>query len=88
MVVLAGMVCGYFAVITHECCDRELSPVKLINHLLRADRFLRAVANNKFEEFLENIRKELPRRFCKDKRLLKTMRGMVKNNESYYGCAA
>jgi hypothetical protein len=87
-VVLLAMLSSYFTHIAQQFQNAELSPVKLINYLLRGDGFFKAVADNRVDIFIENVGKDLPRMLCKDKRRRKTMRGRLKDHESYYGCVA
>jgi hypothetical protein len=85
MVVIIGMISGYFSRVSIEVFKVELSDVKLIAYLLRGDNFCRAVWRHKLEDFMEELGKDLCRMLSKDKRKKrKTMRERIMNGESYY----
>lgn len=83
MVLLIGIMSQYFGKLA-EMFQRELSVPMVIDYLLRGDAFWMAVKNNKLEEFIKDMEKDLLRMLCKDRRRRRTMRERVLHEESYY----
>lgn len=84
-VVIIEIVSGYVSRIAQKAFSgRELSHVKLIDYMLRASGFCRAVANNRLENFLNEMEKDVRRMLLKDSRKRKTMRDRVFTSEWYY----
>ena len=68
-----------------EQLGRELSTVKLINYVMRENEFGIAVRGNTIENYMKEMKKDILRMLCKDKRSLKTMRERVIQGAGYYG---
>jgi hypothetical protein len=83
-VVIVELISGYFKKMATKLFDLEVSEVKLINYLLRDSIFYYAVAENRLEDFLEEMMRYAPRMLLKDRRRRKTMRERVLESESYY----
>lgn len=62
----------------------ELSNKKVIDYLLRQNRFCASIARNCLQDLLEEMERDLCRMLLKDKRKRKTMREKVMTLESYY----
>jgi Transposase DDE domain len=65
--------------------DVEISHVKIIEYILRQSKFCKAMIQNRLEDFLKEMEKDIPRMLLKDKRKRKTMRERVMTFENYYG---
>lgn len=83
-VLIIELITKCFKEIVYQSFDLEISEVKLIQYLMRNDCFLNALKGNKLEIFFEGMEKDIKRMLLKDKRVRKTMRERVSDNESYY----
>lgn len=63
---------------------RELSCFKLTNYLIADHALARAFLENKLDQFIENLLKDIPRRICMDKRERNSLRTNIRHEESYY----
>lgn len=84
MVLLLALISQEFGKVAEQL-GRELSIVKLIKYVMRANEFVIAVQNNKIEKYMDDMTKDLIRMLCKNKRTRKTMRKRVVENCGYYG---
>lgn len=84
-VIILELVIGLFKNIVDKFFDRELSEVKLIQYMMRNDRFCLAMMKNDLEYFFEEMERDIPRMLLKDKRSRRTMRDRVFHHETYYG---
>ena len=84
-VLLIELITVVFNKIIEGLYDVELSSVKLIQYLMRNNKFCEAVIKNTLESFIEEMKQDAPGMLLKDKRTSKTMRERVFLGESYYG---
>ena len=63
---------------------KEVSGYKLTNYLVADHNFARALQNGKIEEFIEQLRTDILRRLCMDKRKRCSLRDNVKQGNGYY----
>lgn len=84
-VVITEMITGYISQIAEKISNvREISHKKIIDYLLRENKFCEAVRMNRIEQFLEKTEQDISRMLLKDKRNRKTMRERVFQGECYY----
>ncbi len=84
-VLLIELITAVFNKIVEGLYVVELSSVKLIQYLMRNNKFCEAVIKNALESFIEEMKKDTPAMLLKDKRTSKTMRERVFFGEFYYG---
>ena len=63
---------------------KELSFYKLTKYLIADNAISRAFQENKMNEFIDILIKDLPRRFCMDKRKRLSLRSNVRLGNSYF----
>lgn len=88
MVTLMAHITAGFLNLAHKLCKGELSPVKLIVHLLRNSTLLKAIQTRTQQELENRMIRDMSRRFIKDKRNRTTMRKRAITSEPYYEWAA
>jgi DDE family transposase len=88
MVIIAAILIATFMKIARDIFHRELSAEKLLNFLIRQDKFSKAIETKTLEFLVKKIIKNMPKMLMKDKRTLKTMREMSISSLNYYECAA
>lgn len=82
--VLVAYVSAIFMNLANSYCQGELSPVKLIEYLMRNGKLCEAVKLNRIEEFEQEMLLDLGRRLMKNRRSRKTMRERIIDLEPYY----
>ncbi len=84
-VIITEMIGGYIARIAEKLAlGQEISHKKIIDYLMRENKFREAIRENRLEQFLKEMEEDIPRMLLKDKKKLKTMRERVFQCESYY----
>lgn len=84
MVLILAHITANFMNLAYNLYERELSPVKLINYLLRNDIFCRAIKTQTLKDFERELIQDIMRRLLKNKRSRKTMRERAYESSSYY----
>jgi Transposase DDE domain len=85
MVLIIELIIGNFKMFVDREYKVELSEVKVIQYLMRSNKFSEAIHCYKLEAFLNEMEQDLPRMLLKDKRKRKTLRDRICQKESYYG---
>lgn len=67
-----------------QMLGRELSCFKLTNYLIADHALARAFLENKLDEFIEILLRDVPRRLCMDKRERSSLRKNIRHEKSYY----
>ena len=83
-VLLIELITAVFNKMIEGLYNVELSSVKLIQYLMRNNKFCEAVIKNTLESFIEEMKQDIPEMLLKNKRTSKTMRERVFFGESYY----
>lgn len=83
-VLIVELITAIFNKIIEGLYDVELSFVKLIQYLIRENKFCEAVVKDTLESFIAEMIQDTPKMLLKDKRTSKTMRERVYYGESYY----
>jgi hypothetical protein len=83
-VLIVEFITVVFNKIIEGLYDVELSFVKLIQYLMRSNKFCEAVIKNGLERFIAEMKQDTPKMLLKDKRTSKTMRERVIYEECYY----
>jgi Transposase DDE domain len=84
MVILVAHITAGFLNLAKKLCKGELSPIKLIEYLLRNDTLLKAIQTQTLQDLENRMAKDMSRRFMKDKRNRTTMRQRANISEAYY----
>lgn len=84
-VLIIEIINGHVTRLAHKIFSNfEISHAKVINYILRQSKFCKVIVQNRLEEFLEEMQKDIRRMLLKDKRRRKTMRERVITFENYY----
>jgi len=83
-VLIVELIAAVFDRIIEGLYDVELSIVKLIQYLMRGNKFCEAVIKNKLGLFIVEMMQDTPKMLLKDKKNSKTMRERVFFGEPYY----
>lgn len=81
--LLVASITATFMNLANKYCETELSPVKLIQYLMRNGKLCEAVRLNIVDKLEKELKRDL-KRLLKNKRTRKTMREKVTAFESYY----
>ncbi len=83
VIIILTMICGYAS--WHACkyLKKEISSHKLINWLKRKDRLAKAIRSGCLEELFDELRKDISKRLCKQKRKRKTTRQLLEEGIPY-----
>lgn len=84
MIVIIDFVKEKIKKISKKISTIEISEIKIIQYLTRANYFFEAFINNELKPFFQAMKKDIQRMLLKDKRERKTMREKVEQKESYY----
>lgn len=84
MVILVAQITAGFLNLAKKLCEGELSPVKLIDYLLRNGTLCKAMQTETLQDLESRMTQDIYRRFMKNKRKRSSMRQMASMSESYY----
>lgn len=84
MVILLALISQEIGKVAEQL-RKELSTVKLIKYIMRENKFGMAVQSYKIEKYIEEMKKDVSRMLCKDKRARPTMRERIIQGYGYYG---